>query len=178
MKPKRLFTTLALLMLWVNALHAQLDKGIITGNFTIRFTDPNVTIKPKEEFSLSGLGLQKSLLRFWFEEGRMSEYTPPELDPGQKSKFGNSFWKKYKHYVVTIHNNNNGKDYEAVILFAECPKKQSKEPVCQSYEIKIDDALFEEANGGKIASSYEYYNLGAASEHMIVPTWLIFFKGK
>ena len=155
-----------------NALKAQvlIDKGVIKGNFDIQLTDTKSVLKSSEEFSLTKLGLQSNKNGPLVGDLKKDADLPDEFVTNQ-DKFYKNYWAKIKYYHITIHNKTTNKDYIGVIGFSYCPKRKKNEPVCQSYEININDATFDQADSGNVVSSYEYYD-----DTYYTTTWFIVFK--
>jgi len=140
-----------------------IDKGVITGDFSIQFMDlDNVVLKPNTPFSLSALGISSSTVG-----------DAPGNDIKSFKKRLNATGLKGYHRVQITRPNDPTVYYGILCFYGTTARKAKKEAVAQSYQINIPDAYFNDCKGGNVAKQYEYW---VTASNYRCPTWLILFS--
>jgi hypothetical protein len=146
-------------------LKVPIERGKIDGDFTIQFTDKNITLRPNEFFKLSELGLIAN-------GGEIKRKTVNSTDIKSALKLFKK--QRIRNYPITIVNPHYKKPYYGKIAFFNTNKVNEAEAVSRYYEIDIDGSYFDNATRGRMAIVYEYSNVRASLvKDVKVPTWII-----
>lgn len=112
---------------------SNISKGIIKDDFTVKFVDRNLELKPDVWFNTKELSLVE-----------------------------NDYWNKQPvNYKITIEH--GGKKYYGLIGFFNVPKKNERDAVASFYKISIPQGYFDRADDGSQACVYEYTKAGTAT---------------
>jgi hypothetical protein len=148
-----------------SSLKVPIERGKVTGDFTLQFVKKNVVLKQDQFFNLDEFGLLAN-------GGQISKKYISATDINSAIKL---FKKgKIKNYDIRITNPDYKKPYYAKIAFFNTNKNNAMDAVARYYEINIEDSYFESATRGRMALVYEYSDnkIGLVKSTKI-PTWMI-----
>ena len=135
-----------------------IPTGCVKDEFTIKFIDQELSLKPNQFFNVADLNLTEN---YWSKASRLA--TKPN---------GFNFGNIQSYKISIVHNSTT---YYGRIAFFKVPYRCKNDAVASFYKIYIPDSYFQKANNGAQSCFFEYTNVNPKIG-ITSPTWIIWLS--